>query len=412
MHIEDRPLRLAYVSMHTSPDDRPGSGDAGGMNVVELHQAYALAELGHSVELITRRSGADQRELLELRAGVTLRRVTAGPAEPVAKSRQNELIGVFSEQLDAIADTGWDLIHSQHWMSGVAALPVARRLGIPHVQSFHSVAALPGASLAAGEPPESPDRIAGESKIARESDLVIAVSGNEANTIISRCGAAPARTVIVRPGVDTEMFGPDGEPFDWATIGVREVPSTGVAVFAARLQPLKGADLAIRAIARMPSQLRPRLVLAGDTSADHQGYADDLVSLIAEERLTGQVVFTGPQERVDLARMLRSATVTMVPSYSETFGLIALESLASGTPVAIWAGAGGLNEVVDDDTGLVFGDRDPEHWARGLAELLADSDRYRTMVASGLHRAGRFTWPGAAQRLTAAYRHLLGWGHT
>ncbi|MGY4719258.1 glycosyltransferase [Naumannella huperziae] len=399
------PLRLAFVSMHTSPDDKPGSGDAGGMNVVESHQAFALAELGHSVELITRRSSPDQPELAELRPGVTLRRLTAGPAEPVAKSRQNLLIGEFSAQL-AELDADWDLIHSQHWMSGVAALPVARALGVPHVQSYHSVAAPPGATLDEGEPPESADRVAGEALIARESDLVIAVSGHEAATIITRCGAAPDRVVVVRPGVDESVFTPDGEGFDWARIGAR-VDRRGVALFAARLQPLKGVALAIRAIARVPEEVRPALVLAGDASADHAGYADRLRELAEAEGIGGETTFTGPQERADLARMLRGAELVLVPSYSETFGLIALEALASGTPAAIWGGAGGLNEVVSDETGLVMADRDPDHWGAEIAALLRDPDRRRELSEAAVRRARRLGWPRAAQRLVNAYRHLL-----
>jgi D-inositol-3-phosphate glycosyltransferase len=138
------------VSMHTSPADSPGSGDAGGMNVVELHEARALAELGHRVDLITRRSAPDQPDARELAPGVTLRHISAGPAERLAKSAIDQYIPEVSTSLTTLAGEHYDLFHSQHWMSGVASLPLARAWGIPHVQSFHSVAAKPGSVLAEG----------------------------------------------------------------------------------------------------------------------------------------------------------------------------------------------------------------------------------------------------------------------
>ena len=167
-------MRLGLVSLHTSPLDSPGSKDAGGMNVVEVHQATALADRGHQVELVTRRDNPDLPELTTIHPGVVVRHLDAGPAEPLAKSAQEEWIADFSTALGRLQP--YDLLHSQHWMSGVAALPVAQAWGVPHVQSFHSVASPPNSPLGEGEPPESPGRNAGEQLIAQRSDLVVAVS--------------------------------------------------------------------------------------------------------------------------------------------------------------------------------------------------------------------------------------------
>ena len=167
-------LRIGFVSMHTSPADLPGSGDAGGMNVVEYHQAFALAELGHRVDLITRRSDPGQADVVELSDRVRLLHLPAGPATKLAKSLIDAHIDEFSTHLGLLQP--YDVLHSHHWMSGVAALPVARAWGVPHLQSFHSVAALPGSALSDGEPPESPARVPGERLVATESDLVIAIS--------------------------------------------------------------------------------------------------------------------------------------------------------------------------------------------------------------------------------------------
>ena len=267
-----------------------------------------------------------------------------------------------------------DLVHSHHWMSGVAALPAARAWGVPHVQSFHSVAAHPGSPLSSGEPPESPARVPGEAKTASESDAILAVSTAEARTIVERCGADPARVDVVPPGVDLEVFRPrqpgEGRPAErWA--------DDPYVLFAARLQPLKGADLAIRALAAMPRALRPTLVISGDASPDFSDYRSRLTGLIETTGLTDRVVLIGSRPHTELAKLMRHAEVFLVPSHSETFGLVALEAAASGVPV-IASAAGGLREaVVHSETGLLMLQRDPVAWARGLESLLTQPELRR-----------------------------------
>ena len=187
------PLRIVAVSLHTSPVAEPGGADAGGMNVVVLEQSLALARAGHQVDLFTRRSDPDTPATMDIAPGVRVHHLDAGPPAPLAKSAMEQAIEPFREQLRAALshaaidgdDPRWDLIHSHHWFSGVAALPIARELGIPHLQSFHSVAAPEDAPhLDAGEPAESSGRIPGERLVARESDLVIAVSEAEARTVL------------------------------------------------------------------------------------------------------------------------------------------------------------------------------------------------------------------------------------
>ncbi len=434
------PLRIAFVSLHTSPATLPGSGDAGGLNVVERATADALAGLGHSVDLITRRAAADDPDAVELAPGVTLRHVSAGPAEPLAKSRIDEFIPEFSAGLASLGP--YDIVHSHHWMSGVAALPHARAWGVPHVQSYHSVAALPGSPLAAGEPPESPARIPGEALVARESQAVVAISAAEAQTVIERCGADPERVCVISPGVDHDLFRPllpgeDPWPRElreilWpamrtvpAQAGTTPSPQTGglspvsvpgggaalprgFVLFAARLQPLKGPDLAIRAMAAVDPAIRPHLVVAGDVSADFAAFEAKLLALVDELGLAGEVSFVGPQPRAALAALMRSARLVLVPSHSETFGLVALEAASSGTPV-IAAAAGGLREAVAHGvTGQLMDSREPRDWADSITALLTDPDRLaRKGVVSRVH-ARRFVWTWAAARLAAVYQDLIG----
>ncbi|MGO4958486.1 glycosyltransferase [Luteococcus sp. Sow4_B9] len=410
--------RIGFISLHTSPLDSPGSKDAGGMNVVEVHQAKALADRGHIVELVTRRDNTELPDVVEIHPGVTVRQIVAGPTEPLAKSAQEAWIDDFSAALAQLEPH--DLLHSQHWMSGVAALPVARQWGVPHVQSFHSVAALPGDPLSEGEPPESPGRNAGERLIAQESDLVVAVSDYEAQTIIERCGADPSKVVVVHPGVDTELFHPldekcrrwtpdldsPDEPKQYGPVCVAPNPN-GYVLFAARLQPLKAPDLALVAMAGIPDEIRPTLVIAGEASQDFQGYRDELVDLSQNLGIVNQTCWIGSQTREDLARVVRGARIVLVPSFSETFGLIALEAQACGVPV-VSADSGGLREAVaDGSTGVLVRERSAEEWSRVLTELLRNPERLRQMGAAGRERALGFGWDAIAEQLEGHYMPLL-----
>lgn len=393
---------IGFISLHTSPTAVPGTGDAGGMNVVELHQARELAAMGHRVELVTRRSDPELPEVAEIAPRLTLRQLDAGPARIVAKSQQEELIGEFSERLAEVSP--YALVHSQHWMSGVAALPVAQRWGVPHVQSYHSIAAQKiGLPLSEGEPPESPGRVDGEALVARESDRVVAVSEAEATTIVERCGGDPQRVVVVPPGVDAELFRP-------ATHG-EEPWRTGIQpylVFAARLQPLKAPDVVIRALGLIDEAVRPRLVVAGDGSPDFPTYAATLRGLVAEAGLESSVVFVGSLPRDELSHLLRGAAAAVVPSYSETFGLIALEAEACGIPVVAAHGSGGLEEsVIDGHTGVLVNGHGPEEWASTLSDLLGDEERRQRLGRGAREFAERMTWRRSAEGLWACYRDLM-----
>ncbi|MGC3994955.1 MAG: glycosyltransferase [Propionicimonas sp.] len=399
-------LRICFVSMHTSPAAVPGTGDAGGMNVVELAQADALAALGHQVDLVTRRSHPDDPDTVELQRGVTLHHVDAGPRTPLAKSAIDDHIGEFSAGLARLAPP--DVVHSHHWMSGVAALPVARTWGVPHVQSFHSVAAPPGSPLSAGEPPESPRRVPGEAAVAKESQAVVAISAAEAQTVIDRCGADPDRVSIVSPGVDHTLFRPlaAGEE-RWNATGGEDAWPRGYVLIAARLEPLKGPDLAIQAVAGLDAEIRPHLVVAGDASSAFASYGRELHAMVADAGLSDGVTFLPAQPRPELARLLRGARVLLVPSHSETFGLVALEAAASGTPV-IAASAGGLREAVAHGvTGQLMDSRRPEDWSLALTRLLMVPGLLARMGAVSRVHARRFDWGWAAQRLVAVYRQLL-----
>ncbi|MGQ4510420.1 glycosyltransferase [Dermabacteraceae bacterium P13147] len=398
------PERIAMISLHTSPLAEPGRADAGGMNVVLKHTAQSLGELGVAVDMFTRRSDAHSPEVEQVSANVRLIRLPGGPTAPLPKSEMEQAIEPFGLALQEFydgpgADALPSLIHSHHWFSGVAALPVAKRLGVPHVQSFHSVAApAEETSLSGGEPAESPGRIAGERLSARESDLVVAVSEAERRTIHERYGVCPSRIRVVRPGVDVELFRPLAEG--------EARPAQPYLMFAARLQPLKGPDLALEVLARVRESFpKMRLVLAGEASDDFAEFPAQLRERAAELGLTDAVSWQNACAREQLAELMRGAAMFLAPSWSETFGLVALESQASGVPVAGWRCAGGLAEAIDS-SGALLTTRDPDVWAHEICTLLGDPERYAQACVAAREAACRHTWEQSAARLSDVYASL------
>ncbi|GAB3616236.1 glycosyltransferase [Okibacterium endophyticum] len=386
--------------MHTSPGTDPGAGDAGGMNVVVRHQAEALGARGHLVDILTRRSSPEQPAESLLAPGVTLRVLDAGPARTITKSEHDELIDEFGAQVraTATAEPLWDVIHSHHWFSGMASLAVAREIGVPHVQSFHSIAADASTPLSYGERAESPARLAGELKLAAESDLVVTISTAEAETVVDRLRAGPERVRTVPPGVDSELFHPEAP-------GMAHTQPYALA--AGRVHPLKGFDLAIETIAAMPERLRPELRIAGQASSDMQPYRNELARLADSLGVGDLVRFIGPQSRPELAALMRRARVVLIPSHSETYGLVSLEAAASGVPV-VAATAGGLRKaVVNDVTGVLLESRAPDAWVDAVTRILTDTAYAERLSAAARERAEGYTWSRSAAALVEVYRTLI-----
>jgi D-inositol-3-phosphate glycosyltransferase len=267
-----------------------------------------------------------------------------------------------------------------------------------------------GSPLSAGEPPESPRRVPGEAAVARGSQAVVAISAAEAQTVIDRCGADSDRVSIVSPGVRQDQFrplAPGEERWGWPATDPEAWPH-GYVLVAARLEPLKGPDLAIQALAHVDPEIRPHLVVAGGASEAFRSYEQSLHAMVTELGLASNVTFISAQPRPDLARLLRGARVVLVPSHSETFGLIALEAAASGTPV-VAAAAGGLREAVAHGvTGQLMDSRRPEDWALALTRLLMVPGLLERMSLVSRVHARRFDWAFAALRLSAIYEGLLG----
>lgn len=386
-----RKLRVVLTVLHTSPVLQPGTGEAGGLNVYVLNSARQLAALGHDVTLVTRKDRPDLPDVKELGPGLRIVYLSAGPEHAVAKADAEQLIIPFTAALDDWWEPA-DLIHSHHWFAGVASIPVAKKHGIAHIQSYHSVAAPQGEDWGAGEQSESPGRPAGEKLIAHESDRIIAVSRFEQDTIVARYGADPGRFAIVHPGTDTTVFRhatPDSDPY---------------VVFAGRLQPLKGADLAIRSLAKIPAAARPRLIIAGEPASGFTEYMDELRRLVAELELEPFIDWRGSMPREELARLLGGAQILLNPSHSETYGMINVEAAACGTPVIASRVGGMVDSVLDGETGYLIPTRDPSHWANAITRILSDQTLRGKLSSASRQFAMSRGWRETARELADVYQ--------
>ncbi|MCS5715865.1 glycosyltransferase [Herbiconiux sp. CPCC 205716] len=389
------PRRIALVSLHTSPLDAPGTGDAGGMNVVVVGLADALTAAGHDAEVLTRARSEAEVAATEARTagGTRVRFLEAGPRASVAKGELPAHLGAFGERMREL--TPFDLVHSHYWLSGAAALPVAQEWGVPHVQSLHTVAALKNAHLAPGDHPEPAERLAVERMLVHASELTLALSAAERAAVLDAYALPGERVRVLAPGVDTSLF---------QHAAATSAPRPTLLVLA-RVQPLKGIDLAVEALALLGPE-RPRLVIAGGTSPGHDEYAEALRRRVHELGLDDDVSFLPAQTRVQTAALLREAALLIVPSFSETFGLVALEAAASGTPV-VTTGAGGLAESVPDGvSGVHVRSRRPEDWAEVMGGLLAQPGQLSALAATAARFGRARDWAEAAADLLGAVEQL------
>ena len=389
--------RVGLISVHTSPLDQPGEGDGGGLNVYVREVARRMGARGVEVDVFTRRTDPAQPATVTIAPGVSLHHLDAGPAQPVAKEDLATLLCPFELALAAHPRlTGLEVLHAHYWLSGWVGRRIARRTGIPLVQTFHTLAALKNATLAPGDRPEGTLRLVAEAEVARDADQVLVLTCGEARLFHSSFGLSGARLTVVPAGVDLDVFHP--AEADDASGGSVEL------LFAGRLQPLKGPDVAVRTLAevrRHRSDVTLRII-GGESGGT--GVATSVAALteLAEELgVAEHVVFEPALPQEELAARLRAADLVLVPSRSETFGLIALEAQACGTPV-VAARVPGLEVVVAGGGALVDG-HDPADHARAVLDLLDDPDRLATVRAAGLAEAAASSWERTVDRLLDAY---------
>ncbi len=407
--------RVAMVSVHTSPVEQPGTGDAGGMNVYVLELSRQLAQRGVEVEVFTRRTSSEQPPLVTAADGVTVRHVPAGPYEGLGK---DDLPGQLCAFTAGMLRTGarrteghYDLVHSHYWLSGQVGWLAADRWDVPLVHSMHTMAKVKNAHLASGDAPEPTGRVIGEEQVVAAADRLVANTPAERDELVQLYGADPARVAVVPPGVDLATFSPDGgRAAARARLGLP--PEAELLLFVGRLQPLKAPDVLVEAVAlllREQPQRRSRLrvLVLGGPSGSGTAHPHALSDLVRARGLADVVQVRPPEPRDRLAEHYRAADVVVVPSHNESFGLVALEAQACATPVVAAAVGGLRTAVADGESGVLVDSHDPGAWARALRDLLDDPARRAALGRRAAQRAQGFGWDRTAEATLELYRGAL-----
>jgi D-inositol-3-phosphate glycosyltransferase len=374
------------------------------MNVYVMQTALHLARRGVEVEIFTRATSSADEPVVQVAPGVIVRNVVAGPFEGLDKYDLPTQLCAFTAgvlRAEATHEPGYyDIVHSHYWLSGQVGWLARDRWAVPLVHTAHTLAAVKNAALAEGDAPEPPLRAVGEQQVVDEADRLIANTDDEARQLVALHHADPARIDVVHPGVDLDTFRPGSKVQARTTLGLD--PTAPTVAFVGRIQPLKAPDVLLRAIALLP---QVRVLIAGGPSGSGLAAPDGLVALAAELGISDRVTFLPPQSRDQLVQVYRAADLVAVPSYSESFGLVAIEAQACGTPV-VAAAVGGLPVAVRDGvTGALVAGHEPSQWATSIEQLLT-ADLQQMGTAAVAH-ASEFSWDRTVDELLAAYGRAI-----
>jgi D-inositol-3-phosphate glycosyltransferase len=391
------------------------------MNVYILEIARRLAEANVEVEIFTRATSGDLPPVVEMAPGVHVRHVTAGPLEGLTKEELPGQLCAFTAgvlRAEAARPPGhYDLIHSHYWLSGQVGWLARERWGVPLVHTAHTLAKVKNDRLAAGDRPEPKARVIGEEQVVAEADRLVANTRVEARDLLDRYDADPSRVTVVEPGVDLDRFRPAAGDRHAAMLAARRrlgLPTTGyVVAFVGRIQPLKAPDVLIRAAAALRER-DPRLadeltvVIVGGPSGSGLDRPTALIELAASLGIADRVRFLPPCTGDDLPAVYRAADLVAVPSHNESFGLVALEAQACGTPV-VAADVGGLPVAVHDGkSGLLVAGHAASDWADALAAVALAPARRAELAAGAVRHAQDFSWDRTTDTLLAAYSAAVG----
>ena len=393
--------RLAVLSLHSSPLLQPGSGDAGGMNVYVRELVASLAQAGVQSTVYVRRWRDDLPPVVTVEPGFRVVHVPAGPAS-LAKEQLLSTVDEFTDFVidDLRAEGDVDALHANYWLSGIAAHRIKHTLDLPLVSVFHTLARVK-ADTGDAEPQR---RIDAEAEVIRCSDVIIANSRAEADQLEHYYHAEPSRVEVVPPGVDHAFFSPGNKRGARKALGLGAEP---VLLFVGRIQPLKGAAVAVEAVARSRHRDAKLLIVGGASGTEGNDEVRRVHALVDELHLRDRVVFVPPQPHHVLSTYYRAADVVLVPSRSESFGLVALEAAACGTPV-VAAAVGGLLTLVDDGrTGYLIDSREPQHYTTAIDRILGDESLSQALSAGAVRSAASYTWATTAARLRRIYADLV-----
>jgi D-inositol-3-phosphate glycosyltransferase len=405
--------RVAMLMVHSCPLEQAGIGDAGGMNIYVAESAARMAAQGVEVDIFTRRDHLDLPAVVELSPGVNVHHLDAGHdlhwTKEQVPAHFNELTAEFKKALST--DQSYDLIHSHYWLSGKVAMPVAKSLKLPLVHTMHTMARVKNLNLAEGERPEPMIRVQGETQIVAAASALTANTDAEAASLVSLYDACPDTVHLVTPGVDLYNFTPGaGRVAARKAIGIEA--DTHVITFVGRIQPHKGPEILIRAIAEMVAHsphLRPKLrvFIIGGASGINGSEVERLKELVNWLNIADVISFLPPVPRTKLPNWYRAADLVCIPSYSESFGLVALEAQACGTPVVATAVGGLRTAVADGISGVLVDGHDPRAWSSVLARLLQEPQRRVLLSMGAIEHASHFGWDATARGTLDIYDQVI-----
>ena len=403
--------RIAVLMVHTSPLEQPGIGDAGGMNIYVVESAQRMAAMGVSVDIFTRRTHARETDIVEISPGVRVRYFDCGHGTLTKEQLPVHIAGLSREFLRIVKEESYDAIHSHYWISGKVAMAASRELGIPLVHTMHTMARVKNLNLAEGETPEPMIRVQGETQVVAAAQALVANTDAEAASLVSLYDACPDIVHVVAPGVDLYTFTP-GQGRSAARTVVNLPQDSLVVTFVGRIQPHKGPEVLIRATSELVKHsplLRNKLIVnvIGGASGANTEEVDRLKELATWLAIDDVVRFAPPVARGDLAQWYRAADLVVVPSYSESFGLVALEAQACGTPVVATAVGGLRTAVADGISGVLVDGHDPKAWSSVITRLLQEPQRRVLLSMGAIEHASHFGWDATARGTLDIYDQVI-----
>lgn len=401
--------RIAVISYHTSPLAPLGGRETGGLNVYVQELARGLVERGHVVDVFTRRADPDAPEIVSMAEDETAARlvhIEAGPAAPLSKEELPSHVEAFVRGVAAFADrdgAGYDLLHSHYWLSGVAAERLKLGWGIPHIAMFHTLGEVKNRARITEREPEP--RIQSERAIAQNADRVVVATSDEHDQLVRLYGADPTRVAVVPCGVNLDVFRPIEMQQARRQLDLSD--DDRILLFVGRIEPLKGVDILLGAAAQLEADSDCFVLVVGGDASTKAGEVPRLRDLASKLGIAERVSFLGAVDHDRLPLFYSAADICVVPSFYESFGLVALEAMACGTPVVASRVGGLAGTVRDGETGYLVPWRCPEPFAERLELLLGNEELRRTFGQSAREYVEQFRWDNVANAMLEIYGELV-----